>query len=156
MIYFENIFTARVESLASAAPPSLPAPLLLRRRLSTLPARPRVAGMATAGRSSQVVWWRREPADRHGISSTSRVGLGDGEGPRPRRRRLVAGWEQGVGGRRLLLLPSPPLFRRVMRALDPRFLLSGSGAHGRRTPCSNTPVLHPSSGPLRRTGGRRA
>jgi hypothetical protein len=55
----------------------------------------------------------------------------------------VAGWEQGVGGRRLLLLPSPPLFRPVVRALDPQFLLSGSGAHGRRTPCSNTPVLHP-------------
>jgi hypothetical protein len=34
-------WAARVETLASAAPPSLPAPLLLRRRLSTLPARPR-------------------------------------------------------------------------------------------------------------------
>jgi hypothetical protein len=64
-------WAARVETLASAAPPSLPAPLLLRRRLSTLPARPRVAGMATTGRSSQVVWWRREPADRHDIASTA-------------------------------------------------------------------------------------
>jgi hypothetical protein len=27
--------------------------------------------MATAGRSSQVVWWRCEPADRRGIASTA-------------------------------------------------------------------------------------
>jgi hypothetical protein len=27
--------------------------------------------MATVGRSSQVVWWRREPADRRGIASTA-------------------------------------------------------------------------------------
>jgi hypothetical protein len=64
-------WAVRVETLASAVPPSLPASLLLCRRLSTLPARPRIAGMATVGRSSQVVWWRREPADRRGIASTA-------------------------------------------------------------------------------------